>query len=123
MVDEHAKLASGTVHIHASMDPVPSGAKLADTTLTLQLLMQAVDLKPEIDLGQAVPLPGIRDIIQNKFKEKLDEAKQKTQDKTVVVKLGDKVPEEYKTATLSKAEAKTNAGKNGIVVEIEATKV
>ena len=120
-VDEHAKLVSGNINIHATADPLPTGQKLSDVKLTLHFHAQAVQLKPEIDLGQALPIPGVKDIIQGKFKEQLEKAQEKTQQKEVVYGLGDKVPEQYKNAVLNKAEVNTNASKNGVVVEIEAS--
>ena len=119
--DEHAKLASGTINIHATVQPPPAQTKLSDAQLTINLVIQAVDLQPETDLGQALPIPVVRDMIQDKFKEKLTNAQQRREETNVVVGLGDKVPEQYKIAVLNSATATTNQGKNGVVVQIEAT--
>jgi len=123
-VDEHAQLISGSLHIHCRIALPNVPTQLKDVRIVLHIMAAPAQLKPETDMGTALPIPGVRDIVQKVFESKLKDAesdnKQHKQiEITAVTKKIKSLPEALQQAKVKDVKIITKKSPDGIVASAE----
>ena len=122
-VDPHQRLVAGSVHLTATVTVQGVPGVLNTLKPTLQYDAMPVELSPEIDLGQAIPIPVIRDVIQHFFVEKLKSVEGKadiveiTQFQEKVAALSPKV----QSSTVNSLSILTRENSDGIIIHVSGS--
>lgn len=110
--DEHFRLATGQIEIEIMITAPRQPCTLGELDIRAYVKGHAAQMTPLTDLGDAIPVPGIRDIIQAKFIDKLRSAE--TDVKRQEIPLDDlneklkTLPQEVKGAKVNKIQSVTN---------------
>ena len=118
-VDPHASLVSGSLQLHCRVELPSQATQLKDLRLVLHIMANPGDLKPATDIGSAIPVPGVRDLIQNAFISKLksaqtDKAEHKQVELTAVTDKIKTLPEALQQCKISDVHITTKKNPDGI---------
>ena len=123
-VDPHASLVSGSLQLHVRIDLPSMPTQLKDLRIVLHIMANPGDLKPATDIGSAIPIPGIRDLIQAAFKSKLtsaqtEKAEHKQVDLSAVTDKVKELPEALQQCKIRDVKIITKKNPDGIVASAE----
>jgi len=82
-VDEHFLLATGTIEIEIMITAPRTPCPLKDLKIKAYVKGNAANMTPQTNLGEAIPIPGISDLIQKKFVDKLHSSEKDAQKKEI----------------------------------------
>jgi hypothetical protein len=122
-VDPHQHLVAGSVHLTATvtMQGVPGALNTLKPIVHYDA--KPVELSPEIDLGQAIPIPGIRDVIQHYFVDKLRSVEGK-EDTVEITQFQEKVAAlspEVQSSTVNSLAVVTGDNSDGIIIRVSGS--
>lgn len=118
--DEHFRLANGQIEIEIMITAPRQPVSLGLLDIRAYVKGHAAQMTPVTDLGDAIPLPGIRDIIQSKFLDKLHSAENDVKRQEIPLdELNSKLktlPGEVKGAKVNKIQSITNTAKQSFTI-------
>jgi len=118
--DEHFRLANGQIEIEIMITAPRQPCPLGELDVRAYVKGHAAQMTPLTDLGDAIPLPGIRDIIQNKFIDKLRSAETDVKRQEIPLdELNSKLkslPGDVKGANVNKIQSITNTTNNSFSI-------
>ena len=123
-VDPHAELVSGALQLHCRIALPQLPSMLKDVKVVLHIKANPGDLKPSTDMGAAIPIPGIRDLIQKAFESKLrqaqtDSAEHKQVELTAVTDKINTLPDALKQCKIKDVKIITRKNPEGLVASAE----
>ena len=123
-VDPHASLVSGSLQLHCRIALPSLPTQLKDLRIVLHIMANPGDLKPTTDIGSAIPIPGVRDLIQRAFVSKLqsaqtDKAEHKQVDISAVNEKVSSLPEALQQCKIRDVKIITKKNPDGILASAE----
>jgi len=118
--DDHFRLANGQIEIEILITAARQPIALSQLDVRASVRGHAAQMTPLTDLGDAIPLPGIRDIIQSKFIDKLRSAETDVKKQEIPLdELNQKLkslPPEVQGAKCNKIQSITNTGNQSFTI-------
>lgn len=118
-VDAHASLVTGSLQLHCRIDLPSTPTQLKDLSIVLHIKANPFNLTPATDMGSAIPIPGVRDLIQSAFISKLksaqtEQAEHKQVELTAVKDKIKTLPEALQQTKISDVKIITKKNPDGI---------
>ena len=122
-VDPHQHLVAGSIHLTGTVTVQGVPGALNTLKLIVHYDAKLVELSPEIDLGQAIPIPGIRDVIQHYFVDKLKSVQGKT-DTMEITQFNEKVAAlspEVQSSSVNSLNILTGDNSDSIIIRVSGS--